>query len=77
MDHRFSELNISLLNAMQALFPQSEKFLDMNTLTPFMLHYYVYAEIAAKSFLYDMDPVPDTLDDVYRALEESFPVLLC
>jgi hypothetical protein len=68
MDRRFSELNISLLNGMQALHPQSEKFLDMNTSAPFMLHYCidkddVHAEIAtAKSFLNDIVPVPDTLD---------------
>jgi hypothetical protein len=83
MDHRFSDLNLSHLNAMQALLPDSDHFLDLNTLAPLIHHYNidteeVCAEIAtAKSFLKDSPPTSH-LDGVYMTLktaEESFPAL--
>ena len=39
MNRRFSELNLSLLSAMQALLPTSKNFLDVDVLLPFLHHY--------------------------------------
>jgi hypothetical protein len=39
MNRRFTELNISLMSAMEALVPHSDKFLDVDTLLPFLEHY--------------------------------------
>ena len=39
MNSRFSDANLSLLSAMQALLPTSDKFLDVDTLRPFLQHY--------------------------------------
>ena len=39
MNQRFTELNLSLLNAMEALLPNSDKFLDVDMLLPFLNHY--------------------------------------
>ena len=35
MNQRFGDLNLSLLGALQALLPSSEKFLDVDSLSPF------------------------------------------
>ena len=39
MNSRFSDTNLSLLCAMQALLPTSDKFMDVDTLRPFLHHY--------------------------------------
>ena len=39
MGDRFSELNLSLLSALEALVPSSDSFLDLPTLSPFLSHY--------------------------------------
>ena len=39
MNQRFSDLNLSLLGAIESLFPTSEKFLDVDTTLPFLQHY--------------------------------------
>ena len=78
MDNRFSDFNLTLLSAMQALLPGSQNFLDIHSLGPFLQHYCIdideaRAEVAtAKSFLADTD----TLDDALQTVRESFPALL-
>ena len=39
MNSRFSDTNLSLLCAMQALLPTSDKFVDVDTLRPILQHY--------------------------------------
>ena len=39
MNERFSELNLSLLKALDALIPNSDLFLDLSTLKPFLSQY--------------------------------------
>ena len=39
MDNRFSDFNLTLLSAMQALLPGSQNFLDIHSLGPFLQHY--------------------------------------
>ena len=39
MEGRFSELNLSLLTALEALVPTSDLFLDLPTSSPFLTHY--------------------------------------
>ena len=39
MKRRFDDVNTSLMKSMQALHPKSDKFLDLETLRPFMSHY--------------------------------------
>ena len=56
MNERFSELNLSLLKALDALIPNSDLFLNLSTLKPFLSQYdiceaAVEAEIStAKTF---------------------------
>ena len=81
INQRFSELNLSLL---QALLPTSDKFLDVNTLHPFLQHYEIdedevraEAPIAMK-FLREKTLFV-FLHDVYQHLYEvkqCFPKLL-
>ena len=44
MNQRFTEVNLSLMSAMEALLPDSEKFLDVGTLLPFLVEHYDIAE---------------------------------
>ena len=39
IEKRFDSVNLSLMKAMQALTPKSPKFLDYDTLLPFLSHY--------------------------------------
>ena len=84
INQRFSELNLSLL---QALLPTSDKFLDVNTLHPFLQHYEIdedevraEAPIAMK-FLREKTGTNSFvfLHEVYQHLyevKECFPKLL-
>ena len=61
MNNRFSELNLSLFTALDALLPTSTHFLDMSTLTPFLSHYSIgktavesEASLAKNFFLSDV-----------------------
>ena len=48
MGDRFSELNLSLFTALEALVPTSDLFLDLPTLSPFLTHYNI-SETAVQS----------------------------
>ena len=39
MKRRFDDVNTSLMKSIQGLHPKSDKFLDLETLCPFMSHY--------------------------------------
>lgn len=87
MEQRLSEMKLSLLGAMQALLPTSEKFLDIDTLLPLLVHYEIDVEqicveaLTAQRFLRE----PQTCDKlkflhhVYSEIQqvsECFPQLL-
>lgn len=87
MGSRFSELNLSLLKALEALLPTSPQFLDISTLRPFLVHYSISdtaieAEASlVKVFLADRghDPHCPSLHEVYSHLvtvPECFPQLV-
>ena len=44
MKRRFDDVNTSLMKSMQALHPESDKFLNLETLRPFMSHYDIDAD---------------------------------
>ena len=81
MSNRFSELNLSLLKALEGLVPNSSEFLDMSILSPFLSHYSidktaVESEASvAKNFLCEHDAAP-SLHEAYSLLSqvpECFP----
>ena len=63
MNVRFSELNLSLMGALDAFIPNSHLFLNLSTLKPFLSHYNiceaaVTAEISTvKTFLQEEEAV--------------------
>ena len=79
---RFGDLNLSLL---QALLPSSEKFLDVDTLSPFLQHYEIDANevqvevLTAKRVLQGSANKLEFLHHVYNELlpvHECFPKLI-
>ena len=90
MNNRFSELNLSLFTALDALLPTSTHFLDMSTLTPFLSHYSIgktavesEASLAKNFFSERRDSDPsseaDTLHEAYHLLSqvsECFPEII-
>ena len=85
MNRRFSTSSLALLNAMEALLPNSEKFLDVSTLLPFLNHYEidvteVEVEVTlAKTFLSESSTDLNAVHEVYNAFlpaEQCFPCLL-
>ena len=85
MNRRFSTSSLALLNAMEALLPNSEKFLDVSTLLPFLNHYEidvteVEVEVTlAKTFLSESSIDLNAVHEVYNAFlpaEQCFPCLL-
>ena len=87
INQRFSELNLSLLQALQALLPTSDEFLDVNTLRPFLQHYEIDEDevtaeaLIAMKFLREKTGTNSFmfLHDVYQHLyevKECFPKLL-
>ena len=89
MNNRFSELNLSLLTALEALVPNSDLFLSLSTLSPFLLHYGIdelamEAEASVvKAFLCDRDPnlcrSSNSLHKAYQLLSEvpeGFPATI-
>ena len=45
LHRRFSSLNLSIFKSIDTLSPQSNKFLDFNTLLPFVQHYFANLDI--------------------------------
>ena len=86
MNDRFSELNLSLLKALEALIPNSDLFFDMSILTPFLSHYNINqraisAEVAtAKTYLHELqNPDLSSLHEAYQHLakvQECFPTVI-
>ena len=85
MNNRFSDLNLTLVGAMQALLPKSDKFLDVDTLVPFLEHYEIdVSEIrvevmTAKRLVQQSSKELEFLHHVYAELQpvgECFPTLL-
>ena len=85
MNQRFGDLNLSLLSALQALLPSSEKFLDVATLSPFLQHYEIDADevqvelLTAKRVLQGSANKLEFLHHVYNELlpvHECFPKLI-
>lgn len=50
MNRRFNELNLTLLQSLQALVPHSDTFLDLASLCPFLSHYGVDKDGLALSY---------------------------
>ena len=85
MSNRFSELNLSLLTALEGLVPGSSDFLDMSILSPFLNHYSidktaVESEASvANYFLREHDDPAPSLHEAYRLLSqvpECFPEII-
>ena len=86
MNERFSELNLSLLKALDALIPNSDLFLNLSTLKPLLSQYdiceaAVEAEIStAKTFLEEEEPqFKKSLHSVYyhhSKVPESFTTII-
>ena len=85
MNSRFSDVNLSLLSAMQALLPTSDNFLDVDTLRPFLQHYEIdISEVqievmTAKRLLRNSKSKLEFLHHVYNELvpvKACFPRLL-
>lgn len=80
MDNRFSDLNLSLLSAMQALLPTSDKFMDIDTEVPFLQHYEIdigevrIEVMTAKRVLQESSSKLEFLHNVYN---ELVPVKAC
>ena len=85
IEKRFDSVNLSLMKAMQALTPKSTKFLDYDTLLPFLSHYHVLQVeevrtelLTAKQMLASNGSLK-TLHDVYDQLDtvpQGFPQLM-
>ena len=84
MNSRFNELNLSLPQSLQALVPNSDTFLDLDSLRPFLSHYGIdedgiASELAvASTYLKEASPF-SLLHHVYSHLyqvKECFPHLL-
>uniref|UniRef100_A0A1X7V0P6 TTF-type domain-containing protein n=1 Tax=Amphimedon queenslandica TaxID=400682 RepID=A0A1X7V0P6_AMPQE len=84
MNKRFNELNLTLLQSLQALVPTSDNFLDLASLHPFLSHYSIdkdglASELSvATTLLKETSPL-STLHHVYSHLyqvKECFPHLL-
>ena len=85
MNSRFSDTNLSLLCAMQALLPTSDKFMDVDTLHPFLQHYEINASevqvevMTAKRLLQNSKSKLEFIHHVYNELVQvkaCFPRLL-
>ena len=85
MNSRFSDVNLSLLSAMQALLPTSDRFLDVDTLHPFLQHYDIDVSevqievMTAKRLLQNSKSKLEFLHHVYNELvpvKACFPRLL-
>ena len=85
IEKRFDSVNLSLMKVMQALTPKSTKFLDYDTLLPFLSHYHVLQVeevctelLTAKQMLASNESLK-TLHDVYDQLgtvSQGFPQLM-
>ena len=84
MNRRFNELNLTLLQSLQALVPNSDTLLDLASLRPFLSHYGVDKDglaselLVASTLLKEASPL-STLHHVYSHLyqvKECFPHLL-
>jgi len=85
IEARFDSVNLSLMKAMQALTPKSAKFLDFDTLVPFLSHYSISPVeevrtemLTAKQMLTSGDELKN-LHHVYEQLAlvpQGFPQLL-
>jgi len=85
MNQRFGDLNLSLPGALQALLPSSEKFLDVDSLSPFLQHYEIDADevqvevLTAKRVLQGSENKMEILHHVYNGLlpvHDCFPKLV-
>jgi hypothetical protein len=86
MNDRFSELNLSLLQSLEALTANSDSFLDLSILKPFLNHYNISenaikSEVStAKIFLQEQNhPNSSSLHEVYQQLSkvpQCFPTVV-
>lgn len=79
---RFSDTDLSLLCAMQALLPTSDKFMDVDTLRPFLQRYEIDASeiqvkvMTAKRLLQNSKSKLEFIHHVYIQIKVCFPRLL-
>ena len=85
MKQRFDDVNTSLMKSIQGLHPKSDKFLDLETLRPFMSHYDIDPDdveveiMTAKRLLLNCTRKLNFIHHVYEQLlpiPEGFPMLL-
>ena len=85
LNDRFSELNLSLLKSLQALVPNSNSFLNLSFLQPFLTHYGIDEDsisselLTASTLLQKVSPPLTSMHHVYSHLyevKECFPLLL-